>query len=271
MPWDLKNSHPEAAGPAITTHAAWLKGVWLAARRFAVGHHNGQFAETVVAVWLTLSIASVVLATTIWVQFSDQLNTASQTVAIRMKLEAIYNLLVEADSSQGAFVITGGRQFLQSLQATSRSLPAQFVQLAALAHNQPVLLRRVMDLRGQAEASLDYQRRVVNVCQTQGKAAAAAIVAGGEGQALLDAIRRNADAISSEQADHLVSDHDRSTRIQLKRASLTGLAAGILGIGAGILAFALSRLTVKHQERERELIEARLQAERRSHAGQHEK
>jgi signal transduction histidine kinase/CheY-like chemotaxis protein len=264
MPWDLKNSHPEAAGPAITTHAAWLKGVWLAARRFAVGHHNGQFAETVVAVWLTLSIASVVLATTIWVQFSDQLNTASQTVAIRMKLEAIYNLLVEADSSQGAFVITGSRQFLQSLQATSRSLPAQFVQLAALAHNQPVLLRRVMDLRGQAEASLDYQRRVVNVCQTQGKAAAAAIVAGGEGQALLDAIRRNADAISSEQADHLVSDHDRSTRIQLKRASLTGLAAGILGIGAGILAFALSRLTVKHQERERELIEARLQAERRS-------
>jgi signal transduction histidine kinase/CheY-like chemotaxis protein len=121
-----------------------------------------------------------------------------------------------------------------------------------------------MDLRGQAEANLNYQQRAATAFQEQGQAAAAAIVATGEGQALMNAFRKNADAISSERADHLVSDHDKSARHQLKRASLTSLTAGILGIGAGLLAFALSRLTVKHQERERELIEARLQAERRS-------
>ncbi|HUD82942.1 MAG TPA: ATP-binding protein [Candidatus Saccharimonadales bacterium] len=264
MPQDLNNSRPVAPDPATTAGAGRLKSAWHAARKFALRQPNGQFVETVVVVWLTLSIASVVLATAIWVQFSGQLNTASETVAIRMKLEAIHNLLVEADSSEGAFVITGGRQFLQLLQASSKSLPAQFEQLAGLAHNDPALLKRVMDLRGQAEASLNYQQRVATACQEQGQAAAAGIVATGEGQALMEAFRRNADAISSERADHLVSDHDRSARHQLKRASLTSLAAGILGIGAGLLAFGLSRLTVKHQERERELIEARLQAERHS-------
>ena len=50
----------------------------------------------------------------------------------------------------------------------------------------------------------------------------------------------------------------------MTRASLTSLAAGILGLGAGLFAFALSRLNVKHQERERELIEAKFEADRRS-------
>jgi signal transduction histidine kinase/CheY-like chemotaxis protein len=264
MPQDLNNSHSVVPDTAITARIGSLKRAWRAARKMALRQPNGQFVETVVVVWLTLSIASVVLATTIWVQFSGQLNTASETVAIRMKLEAIYNLLVKADSSEGAFVITGGRQFLQALDASSKSLPLQFDQLADLVRNDPALLKRVMDLRGRAEVSLNYQRRVATACQKRGQAAAAAIVATGEGEALMEAFRNDADAMSSEQADHLVSDHDRSARSQLKRASLTSLAAGILGIGAGVLAFGLSRLTVKHQERERELIEARLQAERRS-------
>jgi signal transduction histidine kinase len=57
---------------------------------------------------------------------------------------------------------------------------------------------------------------------------------------------------------------DATFRNQLARASLTSLAAGILGLGAGVFALALSRLTVKHQERERELVQAKLQADRRS-------
>jgi CHASE3 domain sensor protein len=162
----------------------FVKRAWNAARGFALRQPNGQFVETVVVVWLTLSVASVVLATATWTRFSGKLNTATQTVAIRMKLQAIYNLLLQADSSQGAYVITGDPQFLQSLQASSKTLPPLFDQLAALAQNDPALLRRVMDLHGQAEVSLNYQHRVVTARQEQGQAAAAAIVATGEGHAM---------------------------------------------------------------------------------------
>ncbi|HEX3720936.1 MAG TPA: ATP-binding protein [Verrucomicrobiae bacterium] len=264
MPHDSNNSHSIGRGEALTTQSGRLQRAWHAARGFALRQPNGQFVETIVVVWLTLSVASVVLASATWIQFSGKLNTATQTVAIRIKLEAIYNLLLQADSSQGAYVITGDKQFLKSLDSSSKSLPPLFEQLAVLAQNDPVLLKRVMDLHGQAEVSLNYQHRVVAARQEQGQAAAAALVATGEGQSMMEAIRKDTDEIANERADHLVSDQDGSARYQLKRASLTGLTAGILGIGAGVLAFALSRLTVKHQERERELIEARLQAERRS-------
>jgi signal transduction histidine kinase len=264
MPQDSNNARSIVTDLADNGRPGGLRRVWQATRGFALRQPNGQFVETIVVVWLTLSIASVVLAMATWMQFSSKLNTATQTVAIRMKLEAIYNLLLQADSSQGAYVITGDSQFLQSLQASSSSLPAQFDQLAALARNDPALLKRVMDLHGQAEVSLNYQNRVVKARQEQGQAAAAAIVATGEGQTMMAAIRKDTDQIANERADHLVSEQDGSARFQLKRASLTSLAAGIVGIGAGVLAFALSRLTVKHQEREQELIKARLQAERRS-------
>ena len=48
---------------------------------------------------------------------------------------------------------------------------------------------------------------------------------------------------------------------RIKRANLTTLVAGGFGIGAGLLALWLAGVAVKHQEHERELTEAKLQAE----------
>ena len=45
---------------------------------------------------------------------------------------------------------------------------------------------------------------------------------------------------------------------------MTSLVAGILGIGAGCYAFWLSRLSLQHKERERELMADKLRAERKS-------
>jgi signal transduction histidine kinase/CheY-like chemotaxis protein len=48
---------------------------------------------------------------------------------------------------------------------------------------------------------------------------------------------------------------------RLSRANMTSLVAGIFAIGSGLLALWLSYVAVRHQERERELTEAKLQAE----------
>ena len=56
----------------------------------------------------------------------------------------------------------------------------------------------------------------------------------------------------------------RSSQTQLLRASLTSLIAGTIGIGAGLFALYLARVSLRHQERERELLEAKLQAEHES-------
>ena len=142
-------------------------------------------------------------------------------------------------------------------------LPSRFEHLTTLAQNDPLLLEGVMDFRGLAEASLRDQQRVVLAGQEHGPAAASAILAGSQDGERLAALRRDAAALGGTPSA-LVFDQGAAARSQLTRASLTSLVAGILGLGAGLLAFGLSRLTVKHQERERELIQAKLQAERRS-------
>ncbi len=80
------------------------------ARRLMTRRPSGQFYETVVVVWLTLSIASVVLATATWVRLSRQLNAASQAVAVRLEADSIFQILLDAQSNQRGFVITGNRR-----------------------------------------------------------------------------------------------------------------------------------------------------------------
>jgi len=232
-------------------------------RKFLMRRPSGQIYETVVVVWLTLSVASVALATATWATLSRQLNAATQAVAIRLEVDSIFQVLLEAQSSQRGYVITGNPQYLESLRASAASLPRRFAHLNGLAQNDPVLLKQVVDFRGLAEASLNDQQRVVLTRQEQGPSSASAMVARAEGEEQMAALRRDVAALGAAPSA-LVFDQGAASRNQLARASLTSLVAGILGLGAGLFAFALSRLAVKHQERERELIEAKLQADRRS-------
>jgi signal transduction histidine kinase/DNA-binding response OmpR family regulator len=224
---------------------------------------NGQFYEKVVVVWLTLSVASVVLAAANWGRLSRQLNAANQAVATRLEADSIFELLLRAAGSQRDFVITGDQVFVDSLEASATNLHRRFEHLAGLAKSDPALLARVHYFNDQAQASLRYQQQVVLTRKEKGPAAAAAMVAGGGGEEILGALRLDAAAFGTTSTG-LVFDRGTGARSQLTRASLTSLVAGILGLGAGVFAFMLSRLTVKHQERESELMEGKLQADRRS-------
>ena len=68
-----------------------------------------------------------------------------------------------------------------------------------------------------------------------------------------------------EKLDRICQDRQVSIREEVfnrvYHANLTTLVAGAFGIGAGLLALWLSYVAVKHQEHERELTEAKLQAE----------
>src|SRR5262245_45756952 len=76
---------------------------------------NNQVYKVVVAVWLTLSVASVVLAAITWVQLSNKLAVARQAVAIREELDAVLGSLLEAETAQRGYTITGDEAFLTSL------------------------------------------------------------------------------------------------------------------------------------------------------------
>ena len=101
-------------------------------------------------------------------------------------------------------------------------------------------------MRDEIVVILDRFKSVNRARRTQGFAAAQGIIATGASKDMLDKLRNDLGQIR-QMPGHLVSTHVESTRTQLLRASLTSLVAGILGIGAGMFAFWLSRLMLEQQ------------------------
>ncbi len=224
---------------------------------------NNQVYKTVVLVWLTLSIASVLLAALTWLQLSERLSAARQAVAIRSEMDQVLKLLLDVETGARGFVITGDVELLVPMLAAETELPKKFDLLSELTKDDSDMLKRVMELRGKVELSLDDQRKIITTRRNDGFMATKALLGDGLAKKHMDDIRREVASIHNMRA-HLVSDQGDKARSQLWRAFLTSFVAGILGLGAGLFAFWLARLTLKHQERERELVEAKLQAERNS-------
>jgi signal transduction histidine kinase/DNA-binding NarL/FixJ family response regulator len=196
-------------------------------------------------------------------QLSSKLAAAREAVAIQEDLDAILTLVLDAETGQRGFTLTGDPAFLVPMVSATALLPKRFDHLIEVARGDSVLIKQVSDLRLQAELSLEYQRRVIGVRKARGLQAAADLVAIGEGKKIMDRIRVQVADLRGTRSD-FVSEESGMARAQLLRASLTSLVAGILGIGAGVFAFWLSRMMMTQQAREQALIEAKLQAERTS-------
>src|SRR5262249_36839469 len=155
------------------------------------------------------------------------------------------------ETAQRGFALTGDERFLEPLRAAELELPVRFDRLAETTRNDSAMLKRVIDLQAQAEVVLNYLQRVIKVRRERGLKQAAEMVGGTEGKQLMDGIR---DRVAGLQGltRPMISDERATARSQLLRASLTSLVAGVIGIGAGLIALWLSRVTLRHQERERE-------------------
>ena len=216
---------------------------------------NDMF-RTVVVIWLTLSVGSVILAGVTWVQLSQRLAASTEAVALRDAVDGVLKLLLDSETGQRGFTITGDESYLEPLKRSETELPAQFERLAELARKDPALLKEVMNLRAEAETALVLCRKTVALRGEKGFNAAAAIIKSGEGVKTMNIIRQKVDEIRRLRHDFSSLD-GMNSRAQLFRAGLTSLVAGVLGIGAGVLALWIER-------REEEVAVAKVEAERTS-------
>ncbi len=222
---------------------------------------NNQIYKFVILVWLTLSVASVVLSSIAWRQLHDALESSQEAVAIKESSEVVLKSMLDAETAQRGFSLTGDDTFLEPFKKAETALPAQFEKLALLARTDTNLMAQVMELRAQSELAIDYHRRVIADRRQKGITAAAGIVKEGQGKRLMDEIRKRVSVVSDARED-LTSVEARTSRSQLLRANLTSMITAIIGLGAGFLAFYLAQVSGRHAQRESELLNARLMAER---------
>ena len=224
---------------------------------------NSQYYNTAIAVWLMLSVAGVVLTAVTWVQLYNKLDAASDSVAIHNELDAILVILLDAESRERGFIISGDEEILKPIKDAETKLPARFEHLGDLARPDALMLKQVLKLRAQAELSLEQHRILASLRRREGAQLARDNSAFEKSRQLMDEIRAEVEEIRGMRRDP-IAERSAGAEEQLIRAGVTGLVAGTVGIGVGLFAFWLARLTRQHREREAELMEAKVRAEQSS-------
>jgi len=220
---------------------------------------GNQIYRMVLVVWLAFSIGSVVLAVASWERLSARMEAGRQLTFTRDKLHQIYESLLDLETGERGYVITGNTNFLEPFKLAEAGLPDQFDGLVGLVHDNPDWLNAVMDLRANASASLSWQKDVIDI-RSKNSEKAVAIISSGKLKLMMDGIRKQVESLDGElRARQTVIRQEIFHRVS--RANQATLAAGIFGISAGLLAIWLARVATKHRERERSLLEAKLQAE----------
>jgi len=227
-------------------------------------HANNSIYRTVVIVWLTLSVASIVLAALAWLNLSQRLREARQAGAVRASIDSMLALVVDAETAQRGFSITGDESYLAPIQGAEQIFQEDFDRILPLVKEDELMLKRMIELRAEVALTLSFHHRVIAARRSEGQDRAFEMVIEGKGKHLMDEIRVKARELAEMQKTVTVQNLADSPRGPLFRATMTSLVAGILGVGAGVFAFWLARVMLGHQDRERRLIEGRLLAERNS-------
>src|SRR5882724_613284 len=224
-----------------------------------MGQMGKQFYKSVVVVWLALSVMSVVLAVMSWTRLSERLAKGREIISARDTLTEIGKSLDGAESAERGYIVTGDKKFLDPFNQAKTNLSAQFDHLVELVRNDTNMLAAATDLQAQAETKISKLGDDLSLRKKSFDANAFATTTG-DGANLTASIQAQEEKLAKNLFGRHMAIRADTTNC-FNRASLTSLVAGLFGILAGLMALWLSHLTARHQQREHELMNAKLHAE----------
>jgi diguanylate cyclase (GGDEF)-like protein len=170
-------------------------------------------------------------------------------------LQRVQQLLVDAETGQRGYLITGQVEFLQPYQIALATLPSELHLLEQrYAGESPSERETVHEIQHHAQLKLAELARTVQLRRTGGFAAVEPIVSGGEGRREMEEVRLRIDNMSRAEADGLtVLDAELNDKIW--RAMLVSLFSTAATIG--LLVLLASRMLRALRERERAMSQAR--------------
>ncbi|MEQ7123693.1 CHASE3 domain-containing protein [Actinopolymorpha sp. B11F2] len=173
---------------------------------------------------------------------------ALQVVAAAHEFERV---VVDLETGQRGYLLTGDKQFLQPWNAARRELPRTSMRLEQLTDGTPLAATADQLVRSGESYVSDYSVPLVEAAQgdpgvgTQGGGGALDAAATAEGKRRVDAIRADVDRLSTN-ADELARQGEASWN-RSARATNVAIAAGIAGSVALVVVFGmyLSRTLIR--------------------------
>ncbi len=148
-----------------------------------------------------------------------------QTESVLEASREVVGSLVDAETGQRGYLITGDERYLEPYEAGTRKGETALARLTSLVAGSPAQAARVDTLRGVTERKRSELARTIEVRRAEGESAAQAIVRHNGGRQLMDSVRALAGRIETAERDLL------SRRDERERALRRGTIAILLGGG----------------------------------------
>jgi signal transduction histidine kinase/DNA-binding response OmpR family regulator len=226
-------------------------------------HYEKRIYGPLVALWLSLSVAGVVLSAISWKQLSEQIDLAVREAEFNNALDAVFVAIQDAETGQRGYLITGTETYLAPYTNALATFDEKFGKLADLGTGDPKVKPKLFELRAKTEIKLAEMKQSIQTMREGSSSKAAEIVKSGQGLEAMSDIRRIVESMRLVRPG-ILTDKDDPTRKKLWRASATSIGAGMVGVGAGLFALFLTRVAFNQEKRERALAEAKLRAEQSS-------
>jgi diguanylate cyclase (GGDEF)-like protein len=170
-------------------------------------------------------------------------------------LQRVQQLLVDAETGQRGYVITGKEEFLLPYQMAVATLPGELHLLELrYADESPSERETVREILSRTQSKLAELARTVEMRRTGGFGAVQPIISAGEGKRDMDEVRQRVAQLSMTEAQGLIA-LDAELNNKIWRAMLVSLAS--TGLTLGLLTLLATRMLRALRERERAMEQAR--------------
>lgn len=157
----------------------------------------------------------------------------SHTYRVEASLEDIANLLVDAETGQRGYLLTGKNNFLEPYNAAKASFDRSFADLEELIRDDPEQVARLRQVRQSAEDKMENMAATIELAQQGKRDQAVSEVSTGTGKRLMDKVRaRLAEMVQVEE--QLLAEREKTASDAAALANLVSIGGTSLAIAFGL-------------------------------------
>jgi methyl-accepting chemotaxis protein len=153
----------------------------------------------------------------------------THTHEVRTKVADLLSALKDTETGQRGFVITGDEAFLEPYRAALPDIERALSDIRRLTADNETQQRRMALLQAAITGKLAELQRTIDLRRSAGFEATERIVAGGEGKALMDQIRRTVSEMDADEAG-LLQRRNREAEQSAESTKWLILWGSLLGI-----------------------------------------
>lgn len=175
-------------------------------------------------------------------------NQKLQTQDALEHLNGLLSMLVDAETGERGYIITGRDEFLEPFNVALRGLDAEIERVSELTTESSEQQKRISEVSALAARKIAIMQDKIDVLRNTGLAAAQQAVATGEGKEIMDHIRVIINSMKDDETQLLL---ERSARAQARgRTTIAIIAAGSL---LALIVVALAIFFINRDLKERQL------------------